>query len=316
MKIVIPGGTGQVGTVLARAFVADGHDVVVLGRSPEKVEWRTEKWDGKTLGPWAAEIDGADVVINLAGRSVNCRYNDENRRQMMDSRVDSTRVVGEAIAATTTPPKVWLQASTATIYTHRFDAANDDVAGIIGGREADAPDTWNFSIDVATAWERAANEASTPKTRKVLLRSAMTMSPDRGGIFDVMLGLVRKGLGGTAASGKQYISWIHDRDFIRSVYWLIEHEELSGPINIASPNPLPNREFMQIFRKVAGVSIGLPAMEWQLAIGAFFMRTETELILKSRRVVPKLLTDSGFKFDFPDWADACRDLYERRRAGK
>lgn len=316
MKIVIPGGTGQVGTVLARAFVADGHDVVVLGRSPEKVEWRTEKWDGKTLGPWAAEIDGADVVINLAGRSVNCRYNDENRRQMMDSRVDSTRVVGEAIAATTTPPKVWLQASTATIYAHRFDAANDDVAGIIGGREADAPDTWNFSIDVATAWERAANEASTPKTRKVLLRSAMTMSPDRGGIFDVMLGLVRKGLGGTAASGKQYISWIHDRDFIRSVYWLIEHEELSGPINIASPNPLPNREFMQIFRKVAGVSIGLPAMEWQLAIGAFFMRTETELILKSRRVVPKLLTDSGFKFDFPDWADACRDLYERRRAGK
>ena len=313
MKIVIPGGTGQVGTVLARAFYADRHEVVVLGRSPEKREWRTEEWDGKMLGLWANEVDGADVVINLAGRSVNCRYNEKNRRQMMDSRVDSTRVVGEAISKAKNPPKVWLQASTATIYAHRFDAPNDDVTGIIGGHEDNAPDTWNFSIDVATAWERAANDADTPKTRKVLMRSAMTMSPDPGGIFDVMLGLVRKGLGGTAASGRQYISWIHDQDFIRSVYWLIEHEELSGPINISSPNPLPNREFMSIFREAAGVPFGLPAMEWQLAIGAFFMQTETELILKSRRVVPKLLTDSGFKFAFPHWADACRDLVTRWR---
>lgn len=205
MKIVIPGGTGQVGTVLARAFHADGHEVVVLGRSSARSEWRSEVWDGKMLGAWADEIDGADVVINLAGRSVNCRYNPENRRQMMDSRVDSTRVVGEAISKATRPPKVWLQASTATIYAHRFDAANDDVTGIIGGHEADAPDTWNFSIEVATAWEKAANEAEKPNTRKVLMRSAMTMSPDRGGIFDVMLGLVRKGLGGTAASGRRYI---------------------------------------------------------------------------------------------------------------
>jgi len=313
MKIVIPGGTGQVGTVLARAFHADGHNVVVLGRSPRRSEWRTETWDGNTLGPWAAEIDGCDVVINLAGRSVNCRYHEENRRQMMDSRVDSTRVVGEAIAAAANPPKVWLQASTATIYAHRFDAPNDDVTGIIGGHEADAPDTWNFSIDVATAWERVTNEAVTPKTRKVLMRSAMTMSPDRDGIFDTLLGLVRKGLGGTAASGRQYISWIHDHDFIRSVDWLIEHEELAGPINLSSPNPLPNREFMRILRRAVGVPFGLPAMEWQLAIGAFFMQTETELILKSRRVIPKLLTDSGFEFEFPEWQDAVCDLVARWR---
>jgi uncharacterized protein len=313
MKILIPGGTGQVGTVLARAFHAGGHEVVVLGRSTEKREWRTEKWDGRTLGDWTAEVDGSDVVINLAGRSVNCRYNEENRRQMVDSRVDSTRVVGEAIAAAAKPPKVWLQASTATIYAHRFDAPNDDVTGIIGGHEADAPDTWNFSIDVATAWEKAANDAVTPKTRKVLMRSAMTMSPDRDGIFDTLLGLVRKGLGGTAASGRQYISWIHDQDFIRSVYWLIEHDELSGPINLSSPNPLPNREFMRILREAAGVPFGLPAMEWQLAIGAFFMQTETELILKSRRVLPKLLTDSGFEFDFPEWKDAVCDLVARWR---
>lgn len=313
MKIVIPGGTGQVGTVLARAFHGDGHEVVVLGRSPEKREWRTAKWDGKTLGDWRSEIDGSDVVINLAGRSVNCRYNEENRRQMMDSRVDSTRIVGEAIAKAANPPKVWLQASTATIYAHRFDAPNDDVTGIIGGHEDDAPDTWNFSINVATAWEKAASDADTPKTRKVLMRSAMTMGPDRGGIFDTLLGLVRIGLGGTAGSGRQYISWIHDRDFIRSVHWLIEHEDLSGPVNLSSPNPLPNREFMRIFRETWGTPFGLPAMEWQLAIGAFFMQTETELILKSRRVIPKLLTDSGFEFEFRDWKQACEDLCGRWR---
>jgi uncharacterized protein (TIGR01777 family) len=313
MKIVIPGGTGQVGTVLARAFHGDGHDVVVLGRHSKNSPWRFAKWDGETIGDWANEIDGSDVVINLAGRSVNCRYNEENRRQMMDSRVYSTRVVGEAIARSSRPPHVWLQASTATIYAHRFDAPNDDVTGIIGGHEADAPDTWNFSIDVATSWERVTNEANTPHTRKVLMRSAMIMSPDRDGIFDTLLKLVRFGLGGTAASGRQYISWMHDLDFIRSVYWLIEHEELSGPINLASPNPLPNREFMRILRVAAGVPFGLPAFEWQLAIGAFLMRSETELILKSRRVEPKRLTDSGFEFKFPNWEEAADDLIQRWR---
>lgn len=313
MKIVIPGGTGQVGTLLARAFHDDGHEVLVIGRSPKISLWRTAVWDATSLGNWAAEIDGADVVINLAGRSVNCRYNEENRREMMDSRVNSTRVVGEAIVRAADPPKVWLQASTATIYAHRFDGPNDDVTGIIGGSEADAPDSWKFSIDVATAWERTANEAKTPKTRKVLMRSAMTMSPDKDGIFDVMLGLVRKGLGGTAGSGKQFISWIHDRDFINAVYWLIEHEELSGPVNISSPNPLPNREFMRILREAYGTSIGLPAAEWMLAVGAVFMRTETELILKSRRVVPARLLESGFRFEFPHWEDAVRDLCERWR---
>ena len=311
MKIVIPGGTGQVGTVLARAFQGEGHDVVVLGRHAGSLPWRFVTWDGETIGGWADEIDGADVVINLAGRSVNCRYNAENRRQMMDSRVNSTRVVGEAISKATNPPKVWLQASTATIYAHRFDAPNDDVTGIIGGHEADSPDTWNFSIDVATSWERVTNEAHTPHTRKVLMRSAMIMSPDRDGIFDTLLRLVRFGLGGTAASGRQYISWIHDLDFIRSVYWLIEHDELSGPINLSSPNPLPNREFMRILRETIGMPIGLPAFEWQLAIGAFLMRSETELILKSRRVVPKRLTDSGFEFKFPEWKPAAVDLCER-----
>jgi len=313
MKIVIPGGTGQVGTVLARAFQKDGHEVVVLSRTKIDLPWNVVEWDGRTLGDWASELDGADVVINLAGRSVNCRYNETNRRQMMDSRLDSTRAVGEAISRATNPPKVWLQASTATIYAHRYDAPNDDVTGIIGGREPDAPDTWNFSIDVATSWERVTNEAQTPNTRKVLMRSAMIMSPDRGGIFDTLLTLVRLGLGGTAADGRQYISWLHDLDFIRSVYWLIEHEELSGPINLAAPNPLPNKEFMQVVRQAWGMPIGLPAAKWMLELGAVLMRSETELILKSRRVVPKRLTDSGFEFTFPTWEAAAADLCRRRR---
>ncbi len=313
MKAVIPGGSGQVGTALASAFKDSGDEVVVLGRSPFKADWRVVEWDGKTLGAWASEIDGSDVVINLAGRSVNCRYNKANRLEIMDSRVDSTRIVGEAIAKSKQPPKVWLQSSTATIYAHAFDVANDDVTGQIGDDETNGPDTWKFSIDVATAWEGVTNEAATPNTRKVLMRSAMTMGTGHGGIFDTMLGLVRKGLGGTAGSGNQYISWVHEDDFVRAARWLIDHEELSGPINLASPNPLPNREFMSIFRRSWGTRFGLPAMEWQLAIGALFMGTETELILKSRRVVPKLLTDSGFKFEFPTWEDACRDLCQQWR---
>jgi len=308
MKIVIPGGTGQVGTALAQAFTADGHEVVVLSRKPEKADWRVVQWDAETLGTWAREIDGADVVINLAGRSVNCRYTPENRRLIMDSRVNSTRIVGEAIQQAARPPRVWLQMSTATIHAHRFDAPNDDVNGIIGGHESDAPDTWNFSIDVATSWERAAEAIDTPNTRKVLMRAAMIMGAAKGGIFDTLLTLVRIGLGGTAARGKQYISWIHEQDFIRSVYWLIKRDELSGPINLAALGPLPNREFMRVLREAWGIKIGLPAAKFMLSIGAFFIRSETELILKSRRVVPKRLTDSGFAFDFPDWKEAAEDL--------
>ncbi|MBS1793547.1 MAG: TIGR01777 family oxidoreductase [Acidobacteria bacterium] len=315
MKIVIPGGSGQVGTILAREFVADGHDVVVLSRRASNREaWRVVEWDGKSQGPWTREIDGAEIVVNLAGRIVNCRYNAENRREIMDSRVDSTRAVGEAIEKAADPPKVWLQASTATIYAHRFDAPNDEATGIVGGREPDAPDTWNFSIDVARRWEETAESFALSKTRLVLMRSAMTMSPDRGGIFDVMLGLVRKGLGGTAASGRQYISWIYDRDFVRAVKFLIDREDLSGAVNLSSPNPLPNREFMRIFREAWGTRVGLPATRLMLEIGAVLMRTETELVLKSRRVVPGRLLDAGFTFDFPEWKDAARDLCRRWRA--
>ena len=312
MKIVLPGGTGQVGKILARAFVADGHEVVVLSRSPGEAPWRVAGWDAKTVGEWASEVDGADVVINLAGRSVNCRYHPANRRAIKESRVNSTRAVGAAIARASRPPRVWMQASTATIYAHRYDAPNDEATGLLGGSEPDAPDTWRFSIDVAKSWEEAAEEAVVPRTRKVLLRSAMMMSPDRGGVFDVLLGLVRRGLGGKSGDGRQYVSLIHNDDFIRAVYWLIEHD-LEGPVNLASPGPVPNAEFMRTLRAAWGIGFGLPATRRMLEVGAFFMRTETELILKSRRVVPGRLLESGFTFRFPSWAEAAADLCRRWR---
>ncbi|MCI0662169.1 MAG: NAD-dependent epimerase/dehydratase family protein, partial [Acidobacteria bacterium] len=280
MKVVIPGGTGQVGTILARAFNHAGYEVVLLSRKTKPSPWRVVTWDAKTLGSWASEIDGANVVINLAGYNVNCRYHQQNRELIKNSRVESTQIVGEAIAHVSSPPAVWLQASTATIYAHRSDAPNDE-QGIIGGSEQYAPDTWRFSIDVAKSWERALNEAVVPHTRKILLRSAMIMSPDRGGVFDTLLGLTRHGLGGRAGDGKQYVSWIHDQDFIRAIFWIIEREDIKGHINLSSPNPLTNANFMRILREAWGIRIGLPATTWMLAIGAILIRTETELILKS-----------------------------------
>jgi uncharacterized protein len=312
VKIVIPGGSGQVGTLLARAFQRDGHDVTVLSRTLGQSPWRVVTWDAATLGDWSREIDGADVVINLAGRNVNCRYTPENRRLIKESRVNSTRVVGEAIANAKRPPRVWLQASTATIYAHRYDAPNDE-SGIVGGNEPNAPDTWRFSIDVARSWEGALDGVVLPHTRKVKLRSAMTMSPDRGGVFDTLLRLVRLGLGGASGDGRQYMSWIHDADFVRSIYWLIYREDIDGPVNLAAPEPIPNAEFMRALRRAWGVSVGLPATEWMLEIGARVIGTETELILKSRRVVPGRLLRAGFKFEFPTWPDAARDLCERWR---
>ena len=310
-RIVIPGGSGQVGTVLARALHAEGHDVVVLSRQPRPCPWRVVTWDGATPGPWLREIDGSDIVINLAGKNVNCRYTARNRQEILDSRVQSTRVVGEAIALAARPPRVWLQASTATIYRHRYDAANDEVSGLLGGGEAGAPRTWQFSIDVAMAWERALEEAVTPHTRKVALRSAMTMSPDRGGIFATLLTLVRLGLGGPAGDGRQFVSWIHDEDFVRAVRWLCDHEEVAGVVNVAAPHPLPDRDFMRMLRAAAGIRVGLPAPRWLIEIGTLLLQTESELILKSRRVVPRRLIEGGFVFRYPLWDAAAADLCRR-----
>jgi uncharacterized protein (TIGR01777 family) len=312
MKIVLPGGSGHLGEVLARAFGQRGHEVVVLSRGGAGYP-RAIRWDGRTLGAWAEEIDGADAVINLAGRSVNCRYTRANLREMLHSRVESTRAVGQAIEQARHPPRVWLQSSTATIYAHRFDAPNDEATGRIGGHEPDAPAYWRVSIDIARAWERALQEANTPATRKVALRTAMVMSTHPGGVFDVLLRLTRWGLGGPLAGGRQFVSWIHERDFVSAVEFLVTRDDLEGPINVTAPAPLPQRQFMAVLRAVCGMPIGLPATRWMAEVGAAVLRTDTELVLKSRRVVPSRLLDAGFAFAFPEWPAAARELVARMR---
>jgi hypothetical protein len=307
VKIVLAGGTGAIGELLARAWHARGDEIVVITRTPHLAKWEMLAWDGRTLGPWADAIDGADAVVNLAGRSVNCRYTPANRKAMMDSRVDSTRVLGEAIGRATRPPRVWLQSSTATIYEHRYAPANDEATGVVGVG-AGAPDAWRFSIEVARAWEAACVAADTPQTRKVLLRSAMVMSPGAGGIFDTLLRLARRGLAGPAGDGKQYVSWIHGTDFLAALDFLIARDDLAGAVNVSSPNPLPNAIFMADLRRAAHVRIGLPATAWMLEVGALVMGTETELLLKSRRVVPARLLEAGFAFRYPDWPEAAEQL--------
>ena len=312
MKIVIAGGTGHLGRLLAAALGEQGHHIVILSRRGGD-NGRVVAWDGRSLGAWSKELDGADAVINLAGRSVNCRYTEAHLREMTDSRVDSTRVIGRAIAQAGRPPRVWLQMSTATIYAHRFDAPNDEATGCIGGDEPNAPASWRASIEIARAWEAALHEAHTPHTRKVAMRGAMVMSPYLGGPFQAYLMLTRWGLGGPIAGGRQYISWIHDRDFVRAVRFLLACDSIEGPVNLAAPHPLPQRAFMAALRAAWGARSGVPATRWMVEIGAFFLRTETELVLKSRRVVPARLLEAGFSFDFPRWPAAASDLVARWR---
>jgi uncharacterized protein (TIGR01777 family) len=319
MKVVIPGGTGQVGGVLRRALAQRGDDVTVLSRRPERLEdgVRHVVWDGRTPGEWAREVDGADAVVNLAGRSVSCRYTDANLRQMMDSRVDSTRVVGQAIAGARRPPAVWLQMSTATIYadarSRGDDLPHDEANGILGGEEPDVPLYWEYSVRIARRWEAAQAQAHVPGTRRVALRAAMVMTPDRGGVFDYLSWMARLGLGGPVAGGRQYVSWIHGDDFVRSVELLLGREDLAGPVNLAAPQPVPQRDLMRSLRRAWGGRPGLPATRLMAEIGALALRTDTELLLKSRRVVPGRLLDAGFTFTHPTWDEAAADLVRQVR---
>jgi uncharacterized protein (TIGR01777 family) len=258
LRIVIPGGSGQVGQVLAHFFHEHGHHVTVLTRGPYAAPWNTVHWDGQSLGSWTEHLEGADVCINLAGRSVNCRYTAANRKSIYDSRIHTTRLLNEVIAGLADPPKVWLNASTATIYRHAFDRAMDEATGELGGNEPGAPSAWNFSIQVARDWEAAFFETVTPRTRKVAMRSAITFSPQPGNPFAIFSNLVRLGVGGKLASGRQFVSWIHDADFVRAVEFLIARNDLSGPINIAAPHPLPNRDFMAALRDAWNVPNGVP----------------------------------------------------------
>jgi uncharacterized protein (TIGR01777 family) len=209
MKIVIPGGSGQVGSILARHFHQQGHTVTVLSRSPKPAPWQVIRWNAQTVGPWTAALEQSDICINLTGRSVNCRYYTENRRQMYDSRIVSTRLLNDVMATLQHPPRLWLNASTATIYRHALDRPMDEMTGELGGNESGAPDTWNFSIKIAKDWEAAFFARQTRNTRKIAMRSSITFIAGKGGVLEILSNLVRSGLGGAQGSGAQYVSWIH-----------------------------------------------------------------------------------------------------------
>jgi uncharacterized protein (TIGR01777 family) len=305
-RIILAGGSGFLGQALAAHFLNAQWEVVILSRDPNRAGGvgRQVSWDARTLGSWQSELEGAAAVVNLTGKSVNCRYHARNRREILDSRLNSTRVLGEAIGRSVHPPEVWLNSSTATIYKHTFDGPWDERGEIKAVAEAkDA-----FSIEVATAWERTFDAAQPPATRKVAMRSAMALGKGKNSVFPVLRRLVRLGLGGKLGNGRQFVSWIHEADYCRAVEWLINHDNISGVVNLAAPGPLPNHEMMKILRQICHVPFGLPAASWMLEVGAFFLRTETELIIKSRRVVPRRLLESGFRFRFPAIRHAFEDL--------
>ncbi len=305
-KIILAGGSGFLGHVLADYFATKGIEVVILTRSPKPRTGliREVGWEGATTGDWIKELEGSRALVNLAGLSVNCRYHARNRKLLLDSRLNSTRVLGEAIESCANPPPVWLNSSTATIYRHTFGPPWDE-AGEIGGC-AEAKDV--FSVHIAMEWERVLNEACNPRTRKVALRSAMVLGHARNSVLPNLLRLGRLGLGGRLASGLQFVSWIHEEDFCRAVEWIIERTNLDGAVNLAAPNPVTNAEFMAAIRKVCDAPFGLPASRWMLEIGAWFMRTETELLIKSRRVVPGKLLADGFAFRHPHLLPAIEQL--------
>lgn len=318
LRIVIPGGSGQLGRLLSHYFQGRGHHVVVLTRSPFAASWNTVHWDGEHTGPWTEQLEGADVCINLAGRSVNCRSTQANREDIYHSRLDTTQLLGDVIAGSPHPPKVWLNASTATIYRHALDRPMDEYTGELGGEESldgkrTVPRTWDFSVRVAFDWEAALSSAYTPNTRKIAMRSAIVMAPMPGGAFSILLNLVRFSLGGAQGNGRQLVSWIHALDFARAVEFLIEHDDIEGPVNLSAPDPLPNREFMETLREAYGMPNGFPVPTPLLELAALFLRTESELVLKSRWVIPARLLREGFEFEFPTWSEAAEDLVRQWR---
>jgi uncharacterized protein (TIGR01777 family) len=327
LRIVLPGGSGQVGHMLARHFQERGHRVTVLTRGPYAAPWETVHWDAEHIGPWTETLEGADVCINLAGRSINCRYTEENRKAIYESRIRSTRLLDHVIAGLAEPPRVWLNASAATLYKRSVDADGVDLPLEETTREVEgdqpaaefhrSSERWDkgrdFTSRVIRDWEAAFFATATPRTRKVALRSAVTFSATPGSVFAVLSNLVRLGLGGTQGSGRQFATWIHEADYARAVEFILAHDNLDGPIHICAPNPLPNRAFMEGLRNAWGMPNGLPAPSLAIMAGAFFLGTEPELVLKSCRALPGRLLRAGFEFEFPEWPAAANDLVRQWR---
>lgn len=299
-KMVIAAGTGFLGKIVTEYFKTKVKTIIVLtrGKSKEINNIKYVNWDAKTIGNWANELNNADVLINLTGKSVDCRYNKKNKDLILHSRIDSTIILAEAIQKCTNPPKVWLNSSTATIYRHSLEKEMDEINGEIGT---------GFSVNVATSWEKALFEQQTLNTRKVALRTAIVLGKS-GGALQPILNLTRIGFGGKQGSGNQKISWIHELDFARSIEFIIHTKKIEGVINIVSPKPSTNSIFMKTLRKIIRVPFGIPISKPLLEFGAKLIKTETELILKSRNVIPQKLENHGFKFTYPELKSAINHL--------
>ncbi|RYY60904.1 MAG: TIGR01777 family protein [Chitinophagaceae bacterium] len=311
-KIIIAGGTGFIGQELIK-FFGNGNDLVILGRQAKNqannrnhysdlaaddlLRTRYVQWDGKTAGAWAAELERADLLVNLAGKSVNCRYTEANKQEIMDSRVNANHALGAAIRLCKKPPALWINSSSATIYRHATDHAQDEFTGETGE---------GFSVDVCKQWEASFYGESTPATRKAALRIAITLG--EGGVLIPYFNLLKFKMGGAQGSGKQMYSWVHKDDLCHAIGFIHDHNELDGTFNVAAPNPVPNRDFMTALRKATGHVFGLPAYSWMLKAGAWMIGTETELVLKSRCVIPSRLLQAGFSFRFPYIGPAFEDI--------
>ena len=302
-KIVIAGGTGFLGQLLSENFVKQDFEVVVLTRKhvEDQNGIRYVKWDGSSIGSWTRELEEADVLINLNGKSVDCRYTEANKQAIYDTRIQATYILGEAIKKCKVPPKLWINASSATIYGHVVDREMDEATGEIGE---------GFSVDVCKKWERTFFDFEMPNVRQVALRISIVLGASGGALIPLKR-LAQFGLGGRQGDGKLYFSWVHEQDFVEVVKWVIQNESATGIYNVASPNPVPNAVFMKQLRQALKVPFGIPSPKWLLTIGARLIGTETELILKSRRVIPTRLKEEGYQFTFSTIAETLENVTPR-----
>ena len=290
-KIVIAGGTGFIGQYLEKKFVSLGYIVKIISRQTHHISW-------SNLSGIIDALDEAEMVINLAGKSVNCRYTDKNKEEIVQSRKETTKTLGMALLACKNPPPLWINSSTATIYRHAEDRPMTEASGEIGS---------GFSVDVAKVWEQSFFDFNLPQTRQVALRIAIVLGAG-GGAMEPYFNLVRYGLGGVQGSGKQMFSWIHIDDLYLIILFLKDNKDLSGIFNCSAPHPITNREFMKTLRTSMNRKLGLPAPKWMLEMGAVFMRTETELILKSRWVISERLENEGFHFTYDSIGKALQQI--------
>lgn len=314
-KIIIAGGTGFIGQEMTKYFGKE-NKIVILTRNTEHAKNNRNhfnllvkedllnvqfiKWDIKTTGNWAKELENADLIINLAGRTVNCRYNEKNKKEIFDSRMDAVKTIGEAIRQCSCPPKLWINASSATIYRHATDRPQDEYSVEFKN---------DFSVEVCKLWEKTFFDQVTANTRKVALRMAITLGT--GGVLIPYFNLLKFGLGGKQGSGKQMFSWVHIEDTCRMIEWIKDKDTIEGVYNCSSPNPVTNKEFMQTLRKITSVTWGLPIYNWMLRIGALIIGTPAELILKSRWVLPTKMLETGFRYKYPFLPDALSGIISK-----